>query len=94
MDDPKGHYRVVEELLAHSEVDVNVGPEEDWSPLYIASAMGHGRVAKMILSHRSVDIGKGPNGNTPLWVASEMGHREAQDFLCLVGSLKLASTTG
>ena len=72
----KGHHLVVNELLAHPEVDVNVGPERDWSPLYVASAMGHGRVAKAILSHRGVDIGKGPSENTPLSVASEMGHRE------------------
>ena len=76
--------QVVEELLAHPEVDVNVGPEEDLSPLYIAATMGHGQVAKLILSHPSVDIGKGPNGDTPLSVASEMGHREAQDSFYLV----------
>jgi ankyrin repeat protein len=63
----KGNLRVVEMLLAHPRLDVNINDRMGNTPLHSAARAGHEDVIKCLLVHKDVDVqSKNLSGRTPL----------------------------
>ena len=67
-----GHVDVVEVLLAHRDVDVNVRAlDAGKTPLHIAAQNGHVDVVRALLAHRGVNVNAWSVGKvTPLCLAN------------------------
>ena len=75
---------IVQQLLAHNAVDVNMKGEEGegytGTPLFVAAAKGHAEIVQQLLAHSAVDVnmeGRGDaNTGTPLFMAAAEGYPE------------------
>ena len=56
-----GHLQVVEILLLHSQVEVNIGNAGGGTPFYIACQEGHTDVVLLLLADLRIDINKPKN---------------------------------
>ncbi|KAK2788055.1 hypothetical protein FQN51_003050 [Onygenales sp. PD_10] len=66
-----GHENIVKLLLAHKEIDVNIGAV---APLTEAIRRGHGNIVKLLLSHKDIDVNINGLMGTPLIDAIDGGH--------------------
>ena len=68
----QGHITVVEMLLTHPTIDVNLTPEvDDLTALTLAVVTGHSEIVKCLLAHPSIDVNK----STPLHFAASVCSR-------------------
>ena len=78
----KGHVEIVEELLANTNIDVNLAltgnRNSGTTALYIASEKGHVEIVRLLLAHTDVDVNQARNcdGTTPLCIACQKGSVE------------------
>lgn len=71
-----GHTNVVQELLAHSKIDINETYISD-TALLAAARKGHAKVVDLILRDSRVQPNRGDgDGRTALWWAAYNGHME------------------
>lgn len=73
----KGHADVVQELLRHPEIDINLPNTEGQTPLHVA-ALHAPQLLSTLLEHSSIDPAKvDANGDTPLFFAAKHNLDEA-----------------
>ncbi|MFD3261091.1 ankyrin repeat domain-containing protein [Paenibacillus lentus] len=87
----RGHVEVVQELLSHSDIDVNHINKLHWTALLEAVILGsggekHQKIVQLLVNHGAdVNIGDG-NGVTPLMHARQKGFQEIADILIEAGA--------
>lgn len=87
----RGHVEVVQELLSHSDIDVNHINNLHWTALLEAVILGsggekHQKIVQLLVNHGAdVNIGDG-NGVTPLMHARQKGFQEIADILIEAGA--------
>ena len=71
----EGHAAVVERLLQHEGVDVNMAHEDGCTPLWIAAQEGHADVVAQLLRHAHIDVNRSHDDDhvSPLWIAAAKG---------------------
>jgi ankyrin repeat protein len=72
-----GYLGVVQALLLHPEIKVNVADRDGWTPLIYASFRDHGDIVKALLQHREIDVNCADRSDrqTALIYAAEAGYR-------------------
>ncbi|WP_110934555.1 ankyrin repeat domain-containing protein [Paenibacillus bouchesdurhonensis] len=87
----RGHVEVVQELLSHSDIDVNHINNLHWTAVLEAVILGsggekHQKIVQLLVNHGAdVNIGDG-NGVTPLMHARQKGFQEIADILIEAGA--------
>ena len=94
----EGHYEVVELLLTHKNIDVNINDTyEGTSPLYGACKNGHEEVVRLLLSHPAIEVNQVNQvdkvrtdfGPTPLYTACLNGHNGVVRLLLAHTAIKV-----
>ena len=81
----RGHQDIVEELLKHPEIDVNLAQTGAAPPLYLAAARGHVDVVRLLLGARGINVNLATSeGATPLLVAAQSGYEQVVELLLAV----------
>ena len=71
------HVEIVEKLLKNADVNVNMGQNWGFTPLYVAAEAGHGEIVDLLLRHQDLKVKKASkDGVTPLQIAKLEGHEE------------------
>ena len=70
---PNPNIEVIENILEHSIVDVNLQTIGKRNPLTIASSRGHTEIVKLLLKHPEIDVNwQTPSGQTALMKTTEI----------------------
>lgn len=78
----KNNFQVLEKILAHPKVNVNIYAERFRTPLYDACAKNSIECVKLLLTSQDLKINYGGmNHNTPLNIAIELEHEEIVKLL-------------
>ncbi|WP_244864552.1 ankyrin repeat domain-containing protein [Paenibacillus sp. J23TS9] len=87
----RGHVEIVEELLTHSDIDIDHINNLHWTALLEAVILGNGgekhqKIVRLLVDHDAdVHIADG-DGITPLHHAKKRGYREIEHILQLSGA--------
>ena len=85
-----GHDRVVQFLLAHTDVQINVRSEFGWTALTMAAYEGHESIVKLLLDHKEVEVNaQGVVDETALIGAAEGGHESIVKLLLAHKNVKV-----
>ncbi|MFA6303242.1 MAG: ankyrin repeat domain-containing protein [Legionella sp.] len=69
-----GHLKVVQDLLAHNNIDVNIDVANGATPLFMAAQNGYLEVVKALLAHKYIEVNKASDDSiTPLLIAAQKG---------------------
>ncbi|WP_425341272.1 ankyrin repeat domain-containing protein [Brevibacillus borstelensis] len=87
----RGHVEVVEELLAHSGVDVNHVNNLGWTALMEAIVLSdggeaHQKIVQLLINHGADVTIPDKDGVTPLAHAKKRGYREIEELLIKAGA--------
>jgi len=87
----KGHLEVVQELLTHTDINVNHTNFVGWTPLLEAIVLNDGGARQQAIVKLLLDHGANPHmtdkyGKSPLELAREKGFNEIADLLLAAGA--------
>ena len=85
----KGHYRVVEVLLA-AGADADVCDNDGMTPLWMAAYSGHHQVVELLLAAGASSHALNKYSATPMFIASFNGHHRVVEVLLAAGADKNA----
>jgi len=89
-----GQTKVVDMLLKHPNIDVNIRDNLGVTALICASENGHLKVVDMLLNHPNIDVNiQGNNGVTALILATQNGHKAVIELLLSILILMLIYKT-
>jgi ankyrin repeat protein len=78
----RGHSGVVEALLQHPDVEINLADRNGWMALMIAANQGHSDVVKALVQHPNISVNSLNHlGWTALTEAVDEGHAEIVELL-------------
>ena len=78
----RGHHRVVEVLLQHQAIKVNIPCIAGYTPLHNASMKGHHEIVDCLLRHKDIEVNEVDKmGRTALYMAASRGHVEVVKLL-------------
>ena len=83
-----GHLDIVQALLKHKDIEVNVAEYHNSTPIGLATEYGHAKVVELLLQRTTTEfINKADNdGDYPLTIAAREGHdRVVEVLLCHPG---------
>jgi ankyrin repeat protein len=84
----KGDCEVMEVLLAHEKIDVNVGNWYLSTPLMAAAGFRQIEAVRLLLRHPEIDVNqKNKPGSTALYYAKDYRHQEIVDLLLSHGAI-------
>ena len=90
----RGHIKVLEELLTHTQIQVNTRSTDGATALYQASRYGLLDILTLLLEQPSIDVNTGPlNRKTPLVAATIHGHSEVVEKLLSVVKTNVNNAT-
>jgi len=70
-----GHDSIVSILLAHPDIDVNLGTDDDETPFFWACRSGSTSCVRLLLQDARVEVNEPDrDGHTPLWPAGRSNH--------------------
>ena len=82
-----GHLKMIEILLGHQSINVDLQDENGMTALYLAAREDHYEIAQLLLDAKaSIDLGDFHVGRTPLRCAAERNHKETVGLLMEYGA--------
>jgi ankyrin repeat protein len=89
----KGWEKIVEEILSHGNIDVNIRNSKGMTPLCIAVQQANEEIARLLLNKREVQVDyKDGKGRTLLAIACQTGNIELGRLLLATGKTTVNST--